>query len=412
MLRHVVFCVFWALSLAAPIRAADDCSEARFEETSARVKAVQSQLLADKVEEMDTSVTSSIQQQIRTMKAALTDSVNLYMECQQGSNLDTKTLEIRLAGLLGANEPKPAALTSTSPQNFPEQVQEIYGADLKLEAKRPVPTMNLIALEVSFGISCGKDTILLIYEWEDNRWRQVVGWQSDEYSKVSGAYGDFFNYEVLRRNGTDQWVVVAAHGRPWCTSFWSGFDLDVIEPENGAAPQRVLFHKHGGYYRGDDFGPVLKARSDGFELRLRDISIDFDVFARAMIYRYRLIGDTVKRVQPVAMNGRDFVDEWLRTEWDEASDWTVNGNLESLKNEHATIQKLRYPDKVGSGATLSFGAVRGCSTDPKRFQVALNLDPGGPIYFAIQEGQNSFTMLSAFNQPDPLCKGADLMGKH
>ena len=371
------------------------------------MKDLQLQLLTDKVEEMDTSVPSSTQEQIRAFKNSLAAAVDLYAGCQQGSAVDVRTLGSRLAGLLGANKPKQAAPVAS--EKFPELQQQIYGADLKLVAKRPDAKADLIGVEISFGVSCGEDTMLLLYEWRDKKWWQVLRWQSGGYNAVNGAYGDFFEYVVIPHGGLGKWVVAVAHGMPWCTSRYSGFDLDAVETAHDSAPQNLLFHKHAGYDRGDDRGPVLKGRSDGFELRLRDFGIDFDVYTRTEIYRYQLAVRDVKRMQPVAMNGRDFVDEWIRSDWNEAAAWTVTENLENLKSEHAVIEKLRDPKTAGTWPTFSFRSVRGCSGDPKRFQVELSLDPGAPIYFGIREGVDSFTMLSALSQPDPLCKGADLM---
>jgi hypothetical protein len=408
MLRSLALSGFLALAVAAPLRAADDCAQAQFEQASLHVKQVQMQLLADKVEEMDENVPSLTQRQIRAMKDALSTAVDLYVGCQQGGDVDVKALEARLAELMGTNKPELA--TPADRPDVGEQVQQIYGADLKLAAKRPDATKRLIGVEVSFGVMCGEDTMLLLYEWRDDKWRKVLRWQSGDYDQVSGAFGDFFEYVVMPRSASEEWAVAVAHGMPWCTSGWSAFDLDVIETGHGTGPQKLIFHKNAGYYRATDNPPALKAVSDNFDLRLQDMSVDFDhLFLVTEIYRYRLAGGDVRRVQPVAMNGRDFVDVWLSTDWDDAVDWSATGNIDNLKDEHALIDRLRKPEKVGSAATISFGAVRGCSDDPKRFQVELDLDPGAPVYFAIREGENSFTMLSASNRPDPHCNSANLV---
>lgn len=175
---------------------------------------------------------------------------------------------------VGREQAKQAAPVAS--EKFPELQQQIYGADLKLVAKRPDAKADLIGVEISFGVSCGEDTMLLLYEWRDKKWWQVLRWQSGGYNAVNGAYGDFFEYVVIPHGGLGKWVVAVAHGMPWCTSRYSGFDLDAVETAHDSAPQNLLFHKHAGYDRGDDRGPVLKGRSDGFELRLRDFGIDFD----------------------------------------------------------------------------------------------------------------------------------------
>jgi hypothetical protein len=403
--RSLTLCGFLALALTTPLRAADDCSQVGLEQVSARVKDLQLQLLAIKVGEMDTSVPPSTQQQIRGMKDALAAAVALYVGCQERSTIDVKVLETRLAALLSANKPQQVA--PCDPEKTPER-EQVYGADLQLAVKKPDAKANMIGVEASFRVMCGEDTMLLLYEWRDKKWRQLLRWQSGDYNEVSGAYGDFFEYVVVPQVGLDKWAVAVVHGKPWCTSRFSEFGLDLIETAHDGVSQNLLFHRDAGYDRADENTPVLKSKSDGFEFRVRDPSMDFD-FNRTEIYRYQLVGRDVKRVQPVAMNGRDFVDVWLQSAWNEAAAWTAKGNADNLKTEHATFEKWRDP-KMG-GTIFSFRSVRGCSDDPKRFQVELNSDPGGPTYFVIRQGENSFTMLSASTQPDPHCKGPDLMGK-
>lgn len=394
------------LAVIAPLRAEGSCWRDKLQQMPARVKMVQEQLLTVKVGGMDTSVLPATQERIRALKDALAATVDAYMQCERESAVDVKKFESTLAGMLGANKPEPT--TQITSQSISEVVDQVYGARLQLVVGRPESEPQSIGVEVSFGLNCGVDTMLLVYERQNEKWRQVLRWQSGDYNEISGAFGDFFEYVVIPHGALGRWVIAVAHGKPWCTSRWSGFDVDVIRPAHGSVPQHVLFHNHAGYVR--DSEPVLKAESDGFELRLEKGSLDIDVMTRTGIYRYRLVGDKVHRVQPVAKNARDFVDEWLQAEWSEATDWTATEIAGSLKEEHTRIAGLRDP-KAKNWPSFRYGATRGCLGDPKRFQVELDQDRGAPTFFEIREGRDSFTMLSASSQPDPQCKGADLMQK-
>ena len=131
---------------------------------------------------------------------------------------------------------------------------------------------------------------------------------------------------------------------------------------------------------------------------------------RLGVYRYRVIGNKLQRVQPIAMNGRDFVDEWLQSEWSDAIRWSASVHLTGLQNIHAGVAE-RHAHESDDHTLFSYGSVRGCTGDPKHFQVEFNRDPGAPTYFQIEEGENSFTMVDASPAPDPRCKGADLVPK-
>lgn len=395
---------FLLLILVPQTYAAQNCSQDAVRQAAAEVKAVQKQLLAEKVEEMDPSVTPTTQAQIQTLKDSLNSTITAYLHCQSGKPVDVKEMESTLAGLLGAN--KPASAVQPPTEQTPKLQDQIYGSDLKIAVSKPESEPQLVAIQGSFGVSCGMDTILLIYEPAEGNWQQVVHWQSGSYDQISGAFGDFFDYVVLPRKKQGQWLVATAHGFPWCTSRWSAFDLDVIEP-SASKPQRVLFHRHEGYVR--DYDPIMKAKSDGFEIRLEKGSLDTDVMTRKGIYRYRIMDDEVQRVQPIAMNGRDFVDEWLQSDWKDAVNWSEKENVSNLETNHAKITQLM--DQKSKRPHFNFGPVRGCSDNAKHFQVELDQNPGEPTYFQIIQGENSFLMLSALPTPDLRCKGANLMPK-
>ncbi len=356
---------------------------------------------------MDPTVTPPMQELIRKIKDALASAVTEYMRCESASSVDAKKIEAGLASLLGANKPEPAQQNVTGDE--PEIVDQVYGAYLQIRVTRPDSIPRMIAVKASFGVDCGMDAMLLIFQRQDGNWRQTLRWQSGNYDEVSGAFGDFFKYTVLPGEAPAGWLVVVAHGSPWCTSRWSAFDLDVIEPAEDSSHPQVIFHKETGYVRDKD--PVMKARPNGFEIRVEQGSIDVEIMTRPGIYRYRVDGTTVQRVQPVAMNGRDFVDEWLLTDWSDAGHWIAAANAKSLQEEHARFDALRNP-KLRPWPDITYGAVRSCSDSLTHFQVEANQDPDIHTYYQISQGENSFTMLSASPTPDPRCRGADLMQKN
>lgn len=159
----------------------------------------------------------------------------------------------------------------------------------------------------------------------------------------------------------------------------------------------------------------MKAVPGGLQIRTTGSSMDPGIVMRPVIYRFAVNHGQMMRVQPIANNGRDFVDEWLLSPWDEASRWGAADHLDQLKSEHSLFSKQwGKPD----GPLQSFGPVRGCTDSQAHFQVELDaewLDQNGKTlrdeetYFQITEGKNSFTVLSATKTPDARCTGGDIM---
>ncbi len=385
-------CVF-----ACHVAIAETCSQDAIQKAANEVKASRQRLIATKLSDaLDNGVPASLQKEISNLKDTLAATVSAYLQCVKADTVDLTTLQSDLLRMTEVPEPPPIA------QFDKEQEDGFYGTELKINASHPVNAPHLIAVTISFGIECGNDSILLIYEFQEGTWQQALRWQSGGYEAIKEAFGDFFEYFVLLQP-SGKWLVAAAHGTPWCSSRFSAFAVDLIQPVRDNASQQTLQHQEYGYSR--DEGVVPKLRPDGFELRMQVNSLDLDLLTRRGIYRFQLIGNRLERIQPIAINGRDFVDEWLQVPWANAKQWSDPANLDNLAKESAFLNYKKNPSRP----IASYGPVRGCSDSQKHFQVELDLDPGPTHYFQIQQGDNSFTMLSAATQPDVRCKGPNLM---
>lgn len=358
---------------------------------------------------MDESVPRELQTRIAAYKDALAAVAATDLKCTPVEAL-APDVELELSRLLDAN--KPQTDQAYDPNDTRQEIDKVYGQDLEVRVSRAGKAPGLMLIEFSFGIDCGYDAMLLGYEAQGSEWVRVLRWQSESYDRINAAFGDFFRYLVLP-TASGQWRIAVAHGHPWCTSNISAFDLDLIQPSLDDRPQRVLAHEERVYRREED--PVMKIVPGGFQLRMIGESMDPDIVMRPVIFRFALEGDGLSRVQPIADNGRDFVDEWLLSPWADAARWSSAESLQGLKAEHDIVSQ-RFN---GERAPLqTFGPVRACTDSSAHFQVELDaewLDEKGKAvrdegtYFQIAERKNSFTMLSASETADGRCTGGDLM---
>jgi hypothetical protein len=402
------------LSLVPIMSAQQPCAESGNSAFVQRVKASQSQLLSVKVhDEIDEEVPPPLQAEIRAFKDALTEFADATLACTSTST-DPKILQNTIATELDANHPIPQQVYD---QKKPPQLDQIYGSNLEVKLTAPSHAPRIVLIEFNLGIECGYDTVLLAYEIRGGKWQRVLRWQNPDYDEISGAFGDFFDYEVMPQNNSGNWLLAVARGFPWCTSNLSAFHIDLLQPSSTRAPQKLLFHQKGDYRRDED--PVMKPAPNGFQLRMLGESLDMSIVMRPVIYRYVVLDGRLQRVQPIAKNGRDFVDEWLESPWDEATRWSAPANQDSPKTTHAKIEG-EQKSFAENTPLRTYGPVRGCSDSTTHFQVQLDAEwidnkgkstPGKSTYFEIQEGKNSFTMLSASGQPDARCIGPDIMPK-
>jgi hypothetical protein len=286
------------------------------------------------------------------------------------------------------------------------------------------PTAGLLQVELSFTISCGNDTMLLILQREGARWEEAMRWQAAPYSEVSGAFGDGFFTAILTPQA-GQWHLAVIHGHPWCTSRFSGFSIDILAPTSDSNRPRVIWHTDRGYSRGDYLERLKVLGPDTFEFRNNADAMEFGpegiAFERTVVYRYRLTGNKVTRLEPIATNGRGFVEEWLTMPWDEAAAQSAPEALASLRPLHL-LHERSNDGNLNSYTSWSAGPVRACSATG-RFQVAFdsqreNLESTkpsgdhGPVlhyYFLIQQVSGGYRMESVADSPGSSCVGPDLM---
>jgi hypothetical protein len=69
-------------------------------------------------------------------------------------------------------------------------------------------------------------------------------------------------------------------------------------------------------------------------------SIDGGVHSREAIRHYSITKDAVKRVDPLALSPRDFVEEWIGTDWREGAHWSEDANRRSMLQWHDKLKKV------------------------------------------------------------------------
>ena len=425
------------LALAPLAQAEKPCTQPDLHTQALRSLALQSKLLAVKVpnQGMDESVPPLLQLQIHAIKDTLTTLATVALECAP-ADTDPSALQSALAAALDLDKPQPKAQPDASVETAAQEPDQIYGSALAVKVTRPTK-LPILLIEFRFAIACGTDSLLLAYQYHHVHWLGAARWQSPDYDHVSGAFGDFFDYLVLQPKSSahpessaqpgssakpedaPNWFLAVAHGRPWCTSSMSAFDLDVIQPGQFTGPQHPVYHEGAGYSRNDD--PLFKAQPDGFELRMTAYSLDGAILTRPVVYRYRVTAGSptvspVERIQPIADNVRDFVDEWLQAPWGEAEKWAAPEGLPTLEPIHRKIQALRDPN-VKEWPEFQYGPVHPCTDATSHFQVELRQTTAGqpkprpapPTFFQIKQANNAFTLLSDSTVPDPHCKGEDIM---
>lgn len=386
---------------------------------------------------MDSGVPAKVVPRLVELKTALAEATDAELACASVAEPVMKVQE-RLRVFLREAAPGMAVPQGDEDGDEFKPAKGLFGNEVTAKVSLFAGPPRLLEVILTSDVTCGQDSQLLIYEERDGHWRRGLRWSADfgggagsgrGYTASFGAaWGDFFLTSVLVPDAArpDQWRAVVAHGTPWCSSRFSAFGLAVLAPaSNGAA--RVAWQTDRAFSRGD-YDVRLKGSSNVFEFRVNADEMSFDMddaFERLVVYRYRVTGDAVTRLEPVAGNARGFVEEWLSMPWEEAlaqSDDVRDATIKQVHDEFARdVRQTEEPTDWRSGA------VQACSAKD-RFQVTMRVEKthyapakagerSTPVttlqrryYFQLRES-DGYHLLRVTAAPDPGCGGPDLMKK-
>jgi hypothetical protein len=380
-----------------PVQAA--CNPQDVRNTADQLRIARQELLAapagDTPDTITTSVAPETQGAVEVMKGSLAAFVDAYMQCAP-PEVTAEKMNKDLSRLGHAFK---LANWSHSPAELPKDALR-YGFELSYQARRWKDHPTIASITATLQIQCGEDSLFMVFDSSHGGWHELLRWQAPPYSEVSGAYGSF-GYRISPPDNRGAWYVLVKSIPPWCSSTWASIRYAVLRPARDTLAPRVIYSGNEGIWWGsEDFGH-LRARQSDFEVRFHNQSIDVGVHNRVWIKRFSILGDEVRRIQPVALSPRDFADEWITEPWDEASEWTAPElRSDRVKALHERLHAIRY---------FEFDSVRKCMDRPDHHQVGVVDSDAGSSYFFSVDGKSSFVMTGVAESPGARCNGPNLL---
>ncbi|MDB5706017.1 MAG: hypothetical protein JWN66_3133 [Sphingomonas bacterium] len=261
------------------------------------------------------------------------------------------------------------------------------------------------------GVRCGYDQSAYIYrEGPDHAWKLLLASEQDDYGKDAYAPQNFLSIDVspsaVAWNEAAPLPLVATLGfSPWCQSNWQQLYTRLWRASAATPTPRPLLDRADTLYIGDYQIATERLTASDFLVEYRGGSIDGGALIRSHVAHYRIQpGDTLERIAPVALGPRDFIEEWLTSDWPEAMRWSdPSANKPALATFHAAA--------FGKDLFGGFdGPAKRCRTDPTLWQVSFSRDgganePEAPAdYFKVRwMAPYRFTLVDAGQRPFPGC---------
>ena len=202
---------------------------------------------------------------------------------------------------------------------------------------------QLLQIKYTMDIPCGTDSILFIFEPDEQHWQEVLMWESSDYTNSSGSL-NALQYVTSPKTKEGTWYILGTDTPARCSSCWGAQRFYILQPIIGDIHPNVLFHRTETSYQCNEKAE-LKARENYFDFHFDGRSIQAETLIRPHQYRYTKKKDLFIRVQPVAKNSRDFIEEWIMSSWDEASQWCASPLCEEFKAMHQILHNPRLHEQ-------------------------------------------------------------------
>ncbi len=290
-------------------------------------------------------------------------------------------------------------VTRTGP--LPEDAE--FGFIEKITIEKSPKHEDFLVAVVTLQIPCGSDASLYIFQWQKTAWNLVLAQEANGYNQIDGAQGDFA-YSISPSDVGGHWFVATANVNPWCTSNWQAIRYKILRAGSNAYEPVVLYTGESGIYREDDLF-TLKTTPDTASLSfVAEQSLDMGILLRVHLLNFGVTGDAVTRTEPLALRPEDFLDEWFKLAWSDASK-SVEKSQESQAHLWHEWKKTAAP----ADSSLQFVQPCGHEKPAKQWVVGIDWEEGETVakslYFKISRTNGTFSMLSASETRPSGCPG-------
>jgi len=258
---------------------------------------------------------------------------------------------------------------------------------------QPPEDRDKLAVTAGVNVPCGSDDAVYVYDFSRGAPQRVLeshGTRDHDESVLDLALS---KPDVLGNQ-----LILTLRYAVQCGSSWNelAYDLFRLQPATSGAVS-VLSDEHGIWFGGGQ--PQFRVEADDLLMEFRDRSIAGGIHNRTHVLHYTAKnGSPAVRVDPVALQPQDFVDEWITRPWSE------------MESRSAGDEKLQKWHELIAGAYGDFTLSQPCKDPPGQWQIGLDLgilgehqlpEPLSVLFLVRQREQNRFTMVGiSFNRQD------------
>jgi hypothetical protein len=262
---------------------------------------------------------------------------------------------------------------------------------------------KILIVRTAVGILCGSDESAYAYEWRDKKWRRF--WQSEQEIQPGKVYTPQYLYAVnvsWPDEKARKRLILSLGSQGWCSSNFYDVYYRLWQTQSDNSEPKLLLDNAQFAYLGQHDPPIIgSVGSNDALIEFRIPSLDPGVHSYETVRHYRVDGDKLVRIDPLALSPRDFTEDWLRASWDESANWTSPNAPPTLKVLHEKV----HADYIG-GEYID--DTHHCQKDPAIWEVGVDFHEKGSAYFLVRwQPPYYFEMVDISEKPRPDCDQPD-----
>jgi len=273
----------------------------------------------------------------------------------------------------------------------PEKDPRPYGVIDKVEVVRPAQHPELLSVIFDFNLAGNIDSAFSLFGQRQSGWELLLRDEHIPTPNPEMLWADTWHVaapEFTAREKDGSFVMLLCSDSDRSTDGGYGVEVELRRFDVSFRSHRIFRRQFTGKNHQIALDP------DGLRLEVAEFTHDTARGGtRAYPYRYRVRGDEVTRIVPVAFSAHDFVEEWGNAQWEQAAAWSDPPNRGSLQQWHERIRN----ENGYFGGEMS---VQVCDTKRTLWQIEVTEGEDHSIYFIVnQTGKWDFVMKAVSDKP-------------
>jgi hypothetical protein len=179
-----------------------------------------------------------------------------------------------------------------------------FGYVSRLVVSRPLEFPEGITITIGISVPCGVYDSVYVYDYSGGTPRRVLESRGtrDHDESISDNY-------FSTQDAVGSRLILTTRYAVQCGSSWNGLSYDLFRMSADSSAAVPIFSGEHDIWFGADEPYRVQLKPDELLIELRDGSIDAGIHNRAHVLHYHIGSPAVERIDPVALQPQDFVDE-------------------------------------------------------------------------------------------------------